>query len=378
MIRLGQSQLINPKEAVREFYTSVFQENIELVIFFCSNEFDLDIIAEEINSLFRSVKVIGCTTAGEIGSLGYLNHSISGMSFQSDTCSVVTGVLENLNEFSISQAHDLCQKLLQELEHKVSNSTIENKFALMLIDGLSIKEESVAYSLQRSLGAIPLFGGSAADGLNFSKTYVFNNGNFYCDSVILILMSTSLPFKIFKTQHFVSTQERLVVTQANTKERIVQEINGIPATEEYARLLGIKKEELNHSHFAASPVVVMIDGTDYVRSIQKANPDGSLTFFCAIEEGLVFRVAHGSNLIKNLEETFENIYEEIGKPQFVIVCDCILRNEEAIQNNQKTRLEEIFRDNNTIGFSSYGEQYCGVHVNQTLTGIAIGNPKEDN
>jgi len=36
------------------------------------------------------------------------------------------------------------------------------------------------------------------------------------------------------------------------------------------------------------------------------------------------------------------------------------------------RVEEVFRDNNTIGFSSYGEQYLGVHVNQTLTGIAIG------
>jgi hypothetical protein len=33
----------------------------------------------------------------------------------------------------------------------------------------------------------------------------------------------------------------------------------------------------------------------------------------------------------------------------------------------------VFRHNNTIGFSSYGEQYLGVHVNQTLTSIAIGD-----
>jgi hypothetical protein len=37
-------------------------------------------------------------------------------------------------------------------------------------------------------------------------------------------------------------------------------------------------------------------------------------------------------------------------------------------------VEQVFRDNNTVGFSSYGEQYLGVHVNQTLTGIAIGEP----
>jgi hypothetical protein len=34
---------------------------------------------------------------------------------------------------------------------------------------------------------------------------------------------------------------------------------------------------------------------------------------------------------------------------------------------------ELFRSNNTIGFNSYGEQFHGVHVNQTLTGIAIGS-----
>ena len=32
--------------------------------------------------------------------------------------------------------------------------------------------------------------------------------------------------------------------------------------------------------------------------------------------------------------------------------------------------------NNTIGFSSYGEQFRGVHVNQTLTGCAIGAAPE--
>jgi hypothetical protein len=26
-----------------------------------------------------------------------------------------------------------------------------------------------------------------------------------------------------------------------------------------------------------------------------------------------------------------------------------------------------------VGFNTYGEQFCGVHVNQTLTGIALGS-----
>jgi len=130
--------------------------------------------------------------------------------------------------------------------------------------------------------------------------------------------------------------------------------------------------ELNAKRFAASPVVVVIDGTDYVRSIQKANADGSLTFLCAIEEGLVLRVAHGVDVVNNLELAFDKIRAEIGPFQLVFACDCILRNLEISQDGLKDRVEEIFRRNNTIGFSSYGEQFHGVHVNQTLTGVAIG------
>jgi hypothetical protein len=150
----------------------------------------------------------------------------------------------------------------------------------------------------------------------------------------------------------------------------------LPAAAEYARLLGVEVHELNSTRFAASPVVVMIDGTDYVRSIQKANPDGSLTFYCAIEEGLVFRVAHGVDLVRNLEQTFDNIQAAIGPPQLVLACDCVLRNLEISQNGLKDRVGEIFQRNNTIGFSGFGEQFHGVHVNQTLTGIAIGTVPE--
>ena len=35
-------------------------------------------------------------------------------------------------------------------------------------------------------------------------------------------------------------------------------------------------------------------------------------------------------------------------------------------------MSELYRDNNVIGFGTYGEQYRSMHLNQTLTGIAFG------
>jgi hypothetical protein len=372
-IRMAQSCATEARQAVAEFHRAVIQPDTELVIFFCSSKYNLDELAEEIDRMFCGIQVVGCTTAGEIGPAGYHQHSLSGVSFPAGSCVAVSGLLDSLSQFENTRGNDFTKTLLQRLGMRAPKADPDNSFAFMLIDGLSIREEPVAHVLQYALGKIALFGGSAGDDQKFVKTYVYNNGRFHSDSAALILISTSLPFRIFKTQHFVSTDERLVVTEADASRRIIKEINGLPAAEEYARLVGVDVHDLNPVHFAASPVVVTIGGTDYVRSIQKANTDGSLTFFCAIEEGLVFRLAHGVDLVNNLEQTFDKIRTEIGVPQLVFGCDCILRNLELSQNCLKDRVAEIFRSNNTIGFSSYGEQFYGIHVNQTLTGVAIGN-----
>ncbi|WP_340120806.1 nitric oxide-sensing protein NosP [Methylobacter svalbardensis] len=372
-IRTFQSSATDAKLAVQEFHAEVAQQDMALVIFFCSSEYDLDVLAAEMRHLFAGVQVVGCTTAGEIGPAGYCQHSLSGVSFSEASCVAVSGLLDQLSEFDITRGHDFAQNLLQQLESKAPNPSPDHSFALLLIDGMSGREERVAHALQSALGKITLFGGSAGDDQKFAKTYVYSNGCFHTDSALMVLVNTSLPFKMFKTHHFASTDERFVVAEADPAKRIVKEINGLPAATEYARLVGVDIGEFNAKDFAFPSVIVKIGGTDYVRSIQKANTDGSLSFYCAIETGLVLRVAHGVNLVDNLEQTFDAIRTKIGPTQLVLGCDCILRNLEVSKNGLKDRVMEIFRRNNTIGFSSYGEQFRGIHNNQTFTGCAFGS-----
>lgn len=371
-IRRAQSCAIDAREAAREFHALVEQPHMALVVFFCSSEYDLDLLAEEMGRLFAGVHVVGCTTAGEIGPAGYREHSLAGASFAASMFRAVSGRIDGLQQFKIATAQALAQKLLQNLENDARRAGSENSFALLLIDGLSVREEPVTRALQSALGRLPLLGGSAGDGMNFGQTQVFCEGRFHADSAVLILVTTPLPFKLFKTQHFVATAERLVVTEADIASRNVKEINGLPAAQEYARILGIDARDLDPFRFAAWPVVVMIDGTNYVRAIQRVNPDGSLTFFCAIEDGLVLRVAQGVGLLENLQQTFAQIYAEIGPPQFVLACDCILRKLEISQSGIREDVEELLLRHNTVGFNTYGEQFRGIHVNQTLVGLAIG------
>ena len=118
--------------------------------------------------------------------------------------------------------------------------------------------------------------------------------------------------------------------------------------------------------------MVLIDGANYVRSIQKVNPDGSLKFYCAIERGVVLRVAKGVDLVTNLERALSQVRARIGPPQLVLAFDCILRKLEIVQTGLGEAVSDLLRRNNAIGFNTYGEQFCGVHVNQTLTAIALG------
>jgi hypothetical protein len=92
---------------------------------------------------------------------------------------------------------------------------------------------------------------------------------------------------------------------------------------------------------------------------------------------LVLRVAQGLDLVKNLDHAFAEIRAAIGPPQLVIGCDCILRKLEIAQQGLGDDVAALFRDNNVTGFDTYGEQFGGVHVNQTFTGIAIGRPASE-
>lgn len=373
--RISHSSASEARQAAREFHAGVDQPDMTMVVFFCSSDYDLDALADELNRLFGSVPLIGCTTAGEIGAAGYRSQSLSGVSFSAGAGAAVGGCLPDLQHFEAERGQAFVQDLLQQLDKHVTKDS--RAFALLLIDGLSVREEPVVRVLQGALGSIHLCGGSAGDDLKFVSTKVFHDGAFRDNSAALLLVSTPLPIRIFKTQHFISENERLVVTDADAENRIVKEINGLPAAEEYARVLGVSVEDLTPDHFAATPVVVVLDGTDYVRSIQKVNPDGTLTFFCAIEDGIVLRVARCGDIYANLEQTFDNLREEIGQPALTLGCDCILRNLEITQKQLKGKVGELFQRHNTVGFSTYGEQFGGVHINQTFTGIAIGLAPEE-
>lgn len=370
-IRLGVSRADDPIIAARELHEALWQPGLSLVLVFCSAEMDLDRLAAALAGHFGDTPVVGCTTAGEISPFGYTQGGIVAASLASPDFHAVAEPVDGLASFTMAAGQAVTRRALGRLAELTGDEGRDGIFAMLLIDGLSVCEEAVVSALYAVLGEIPLFGGSAADALHFETTKVLCDGAFRSDRAVLLLVATSRPFHVFKTEHFASSAEKMVVTEAEPARRIVNEINGEPAALEYARVVGMQLDELTPMIFAAHPVVVRVGGTNFVRSIQKVNDDGSLTFFCAIDEGIVLTVASGFNLAEDLERLFGDLRRDIGPPELIIGCDCVLRFLEAEQKSLTDSVGRLMAANNVFGFATFGEQFGAMHVNQTFTGVAI-------
>lgn len=370
-VTTGVSRAKDCAAAAAEFYRSVWHPDLETVLFFCSPQYDLRRLEAELGRLFGDIHLVGCTTAGEITPDGYIDGSITGVGFAKTDFITVSEAIVDLSGFTMAAASNLVRKATARLDARTGSQPNGSTFAFLMIDGMSRQEEKVVSAIFNALGQIPLLGGSAGDDLTYENTHVFVNGRFHSNCAALLLVHTHHPFKIFKTEHFKSFGERMVVTEADSELRIVRELNAEPAAREYARVIGVPVEDLCPRVFATHPLVVRVGGEYHVRSIQRVTDDESLSFLCAVDEGIVLTAAESGDIVQDLEKVMREIQQTLGPTQVIIGCDCILRRLEMERKEVKKAISDILLRYNVIGFSTYGEQYNSMHVNHTFTAVAI-------
>ncbi|MGO2132661.1 MAG: FIST N-terminal domain-containing protein, partial [Halomonas sp.] len=249
---------------------------------------------------------------------------------------------------------------------------VDRRFALTLLDGLSSSEEQVLAALEAALGGIPNFGGSAGDDNRLTDTYVFADGGFHRASAVVLMVSTSLPFEVFTTHHLRPRQQKLVVTSVDVEQRRVMELNAMPAAEAYSQLVGISPSQLDEHVFAQHPLAVRIGDQHYVRSIQRADENGGLHFYCAVENGIVLTVMQAAPMLDELSELLADLDARLGPLSLILGCDCFLRRLELEDEGLIGPASRLLSEAGVVGFNTYGEQHQGMHINQTFTGVAIG------
>nr|CRH04810.1 Putative FIST N domain and FIST C domain containing signal transduction protein [Candidatus Magnetococcus massalia] len=375
-IRHGSTMLTDAQAAVDDLYRQLVQDEMAGVLFFCSSEYDLTALQQAMAQRFGDTLVMGSTSAGEIDT-HYQRSGISGLSFAKQQFALHSAFVENSKLFSMADAEQLVSDIRQQLCFN-SRLNPEKMFGFLMVDGLNLSEEIVTAYLYSALDGIPMIGGSAGDDLKFESTQLYHQGHFYSGAAHLLLVESKLPFETFQSQHFEPTETSFIVTEATPAERTVQEINAIPAAEAYASFLGLTVDQLEPGIFSQHPIMLRFNQQWHIRSIQKVLDDGSLKFYCAIEDGLPMTLGRSRTFTDTLEQLVEQIEAKFSTIALTLGCDCILRKLAFLELNEsdQQRVEALLKRIRMVGFNTYGEQFNGLHVNQTLTGVVIGTPHD--
>ena len=359
-------------DAVAALRRALGDEPLALVALFVSSDADFPKVIAEADIVFAGMDVAACTTAGEIGSQGYEEGIIVAVGFPSAHFASRALLIEDLNDQSTQAVLDRIS--LDRVAVREQHEDKRQGFALLMVDGMSLREDTLAATIAPALRDMPLFGGSAGDGLNFQHAWVALNGKIRENAAVLSLIQTDHLTHVFSIDHLVPSDEQMVVTDADPDRRIVKEINAEPAAREYARIVGKNPDQLDQFTFASHPVVVRIGNSHHVRAIQQVNDAGELVFFAAIDEGMVLTLAAPEHLATHLQRKLSEL-DAAGQLTDIVSCDCILRRIEAEQTQVTRQMSDILARHRVIGFSTYGEQIGPLHVNHTMTGVAIyANP----
>lgn len=348
-----------------------------ILLYYSAENYPPEALADALRECPESTQICGSSTAGELSPEGLTEEGVVAILLPARHFTVAMASMPDIASIGLDQLAAHVRQLKSTLAEQAGLKDFRDVFALHLIDGLSYSEEAVAAALHTSLHDIPLIGGSAGDDLQFVATSVFCNGKVLTGGAALLLVHSRLPFKAFTNNNFVPTEHKLVVTDSNADQRTVLEFNAEPAAIAYARAVGLDPDNLSPNSFASYPVVVRIGGEHYCRSIQKCNPDGSLTFFCAIDNGIVLTIARPTGLRQSTSDMIKQLDDAVGGLDLIVGFDCILRRLDAANRDRFDEMSDIYRKANVIGFGTYGEQFNSMHINQTFTGVAFGTSAAD-
>lgn len=356
-------------EIKREFGS----ELLSFLALFVSPKADFEGVVAEAMQHYPDVDVVACTTAGEISELGYDEGKVVAVGFPASGFAAKPLLIEDVDNLKPGPLID--RIALARVRLQDQHPDLKHNFAFLVVDGLSLAEDTLTATISPALRDMPLFGGSAGDGSDFGRTLVSLNGKVAHSAAVLTLIRSKYRTQVFSLDHLVPSEHQMVVTEADPNQRIVKSINAEPAAREYARIVGKDPEQLDRFTFASHPVVVRIGAAYHVRAIQQVNDASELVFFSAIDEGMVLTVAAPQNMVDHLRNKMAELSSD-GRPAHILGCDCILRRIEAEQRQMTRDLSDVLCAYNVTGFSTYGEQIGPLHVNHTMSGVAIYAPEE--
>lgn len=239
-------------------------------------------------------------------------------------------------------------------------------FLLLCCAGMQQQEEYVSARLHLAFPDLPLVGGTASDGMRFRETWILDAGTVYRDCNLALVVRSERSFRAFEHHHFQPGDARLVVTGVDPGGRRVTRLSGRTARQAYADLLGISAEALDIPTTVRHPFGVRIGDRWFLRSVYRMDGD-ALVFASAMEAGTVLAQMNPMDQAAALQAWVAHVGSQGYRSG--ILFNCLGRFVEAREAGKLEEVAAALDGISACGPNTYGEQYMGMHLNHTLTGV---------
>ena len=333
-----------------------------------------DNLYQKLRDQYPVANIVLCSTAGEIHDEAVLDDSVSVTAIEFEKTRI-EAVAVDVNEYTNS--YDAGMALVKQLP--VSD---ELCYVMILSDGAKVNGSELVNGINQVIQhKVPVTGGLAGDGANFTSTLVGLNGEPVAGKIVAIG---------FYGRHLVVSHGYMGGWVLFGPERPISksaanclwEIDGGSALDLYKKYLGPYAEELPGSALLF-PLSVRLkpDSEAVVRTILSIDMEsGSMLFAGDVPEGaqVRFMKANFDKLIDAASQaagqTFKNTYD--SNPRLALLISCVGRKiilGSRISEEVEAVHDTLGSDTLITGFYSYGEispfsgnTRCELH-NQTMT-----------
>jgi hypothetical protein len=374
-VGVGESADANPFRAGADARAAAVDGRADLraLIVFAGASLDLESVLDGIAP--GDVPLIGCTTAGEIGSSGPADRSVVVMALGGEgfvvSSAAATGLSGRLREAGAEVA--ACIDDLPERPHQT---------LLLLTDGQAGNQRDIvrgAYDVTGSV--VPLVGGGA--GTDAETTFQLHGARVLRDAIVALAIGSDAPLGIGVQHGWRRVGDPLLVTRS--ADNRVYTINDRPALDVYLERFDAPTDPAEFTRFARTHPLGLArrSGEDHVRVVGDADfGDRSLGMYAEVPQGAIawFMEGDADSVLQATDSACHAALAALGgePPLGVLAFDCIARREVLGDHGirrEVARIGEVCGGSPVAGFYTFGEiartrGINGFH-NQTLVVLAL-------
>lgn len=352
-------------------------ENPQVGLFFTSCVQDQKELMRGAKSVLGNVPVIGCTSSAAICTQdGYLNKETgySGMMMLGGDIQVGVAASEKTDNES---AREIGRRLAKEAMKKLN----VRKPDYFFMTASPKEEEDYILGVQDIIGAVPVFGGSAADNTVEGKWSIFLDDKVFADGCAIALISTESAIANLYTGAYRETNNCGVITEV-VNDRTLVSIDGEPAVKKYCEWTGKSEDEVAGGNLLAATIFAPLGVKDItgrvtaVRHPMFANPDLSMNIGARLVEKTT---VVGLELTKDeMVEANPKTIQELDKlvdanSYFLVHCGGrrLGLQLEGAEEKIYPAVKEVTGDKEFLMVFTFGEYGTREHSGNTVGGLSL-------